>query len=157
MYIEDNKIVQSIIYLLISLYISYLCSAQCTNFYDIMWTLAGPEFCNHTVLKTLLETCHFKTEYFCTALFPFLLQVRFSRKRTKMRAQANTKKIEELTTRVQVLCWGSFLTPTWSSGLVQTLWMSEKKTSKVPVLKQLVVQTFLYGLELSFLFSFEKT
>ena len=48
-----------------------------------------------------------------------LVQVRFSQKRTEMRAQIDTKKFEELTG-----CWGSFLTSTGSSRLVRTLWMS---------------------------------
>ena len=51
--------------------------------------------------------------------------------------------------------WGSFLTSTGSSRLVRNQWMSEITTSKAPVLKQLLL--FLCVLELSFLFSFEKT
>ena len=41
-------------------------------------------------------------------------------------------------------------------GLLRTLWMSDMTPSKMPFLKLLVLQFFLYGRELSFSFSFEK-
>ena len=84
------------------------------------------------------------------------LQVRFSQKRTKMRAQARTKKIEELKALGQVPCEGSFLTylhrvHTDLEDLVDLI--NEPQQSTRPQ----AIQFFLCGLELSFSLSFEKT
>ena len=43
----------------------------------------------------------------------------------------------------RVPCWGSFLTSTWFSGLVWTMWMSEMNPNKATLLKPYVLLIFL--------------
>ena len=50
------------------------------------------------------------------------------------------RKVEEQMAGGGMPCWGSFLTPRWSSWLVRTLRMSEIPTSKVPLLKPFALQ-----------------
>ena len=126
-----------------------ICRQRGLNGYSVLFVSSLRSAVSVSINTSKLCQCYFM-------IIEFWITGDFFEEWNEITPQTHIRKFEELMAWGQVSCWGAFLTSIGSSGLMQTLWMSEMTPSKTPVLKPLVLQIFLCGLELSFCYLLRK-